>query len=80
MLQELSETAENQTQSGVWRRAIVYMVWGEAFIYEAVRSASTAAFMGIPLVLITDIASQDFIPDNHPFSRIQLVEKFRSKD
>lgn len=80
MRQELSEIASDQTESDDWRRAIVYMVWGENFIHEAVRNASSATFMGIPLVLITDSASQGFIPDKHPFSRIQLVDKFRSKD
>jgi hypothetical protein len=80
MVQELSEIVSDQSTSGVWRRAIVYMVWGADFIHEAMRSASSAAFMGIPLVLITDTASQGFIPDKHPFSHIQLVEKFRSTD
>ena len=80
MEQELSKIVSAQAPSGVWRRAIVYMVWGADFIQQAVRSASSATFMGIPLVLITDIASQDFIPDKHPFSRIQLVKEFRSKD
>lgn len=80
MMQKLSEIVSDQAQSGAWRRAIVYMVWGEKFILEAVRNASSATFMGIPLVLIADRASQGFIPEKHPFNRIKIVENFRSYD
>lgn len=64
----------------IWHRAIVYMAWGEDYIHEAIHSASSAAFMSIPLVLITDKTGETFIPDEHPFSRIQRVDKFRSAD
>ena len=80
MMQDVSDRTADQAAPGTWRRAIVYMVWGERSIAEAARNASSATFVGLPLVLITDAASQGFIPKEHPFSHIRLVEKFRSHD
>lgn len=63
-----------------WRRAIVYMVWGEKYIQQACESARSASFMGIPLILITDEGGREFLPRDHPFDRLQFVENFRSYD
>ncbi len=56
------------------------MVWGQGYVEEAARNAASAAFMGLPLVLITDVDSQGFIPDDHPFTDVRLVTQFRSLD
>jgi len=76
----LSQTTKHRSQQDSWRRAIVYMVWGKNYMDILLRNARSAEFMGLPLILITDASSQGFIPDNHPFSQIKIVEKFRSED
>lgn len=63
-----------------WRRAIVYMVWGEKYIRQACESARSASFMGIPLILITDEEGREILPCDHPFDHLKFVEKFRSYD
>ncbi len=80
MMQESPEIVSHRAQSGTWRRAIVYMAWGSQAIQEGVRNAASATFMGFPLVLITDLSSQEYIPEKHPFSVIQIVNEFRSHD
>ena len=70
----------NSNTDNHWRRAIVYMAWGEAFIQQACESASSATFMNIPLILITDAADRHLVPAEHPFTKIETVENFRSYD
>ena len=70
----------SQTSEQKWRRAILYMAWGERYIRQACDNAYSAKFMGVPLVLISDQANQKLIPDDHPFDEIRLIDEFRSYD
>lgn len=63
-----------------WRRAIVYMAWGEKYIQQACQNARSASFMKIPIILITDSANRHLVAQNHPFNEIKVIEKFRSYD
>lgn len=56
------------------------MAWGEAYIQQACNNAGSAAFLDIPLILITDVANRHLLPDDHPFQHIEIIDKFRSYD
>jgi len=69
-----------QSSSSKWRRAILYLAWGEKYTRQACDNARSAKFMGVPLILISDKANQNLIPDDHPFDEIRLIDEFRSYD
>jgi len=52
------------------RRAIVYQAWGQKYIAEAVRSATTAAIVRADRLLITNAESRRFLPPDPPFERV----------
>lgn len=52
------------------KRAIVYLAWGRKYIEEAVRSATTAAIVGVDRLLITNTESRGFLPPDAPFERV----------
>jgi hypothetical protein len=57
-------------------RAIVYVAWGRSHIEEAIRSATTAAIVGVDRLLITNAASREFLRPDAPFERI-IEHEFR---
>ncbi len=57
-----------------WRRAIIYLVWGEKYLAFAIKSANSAAFMGVPFVLVTDRTTAEYLSDEHPFSAIKIID------
>ncbi len=63
-----------------WRRVIAYIAWGEQFVRLAAKNSASAMFLGIPIILITDREGARFIPEEHPFSNVVEVERFRSYD
>jgi hypothetical protein len=74
-----TESKEDKNNSK-YRRAIVYMVWGEKFVQQALDNIPPKEIVDVPVVLITDKESECFVPQNHPFESIKIVEKFRSYD
>ena len=79
-MEALPEVPIRPAPAEKWRRAIVNMVWGAKFVEQSLQCAASAAFMEIPFVLITDAASEQYIPADHPFARVKIVERFRSYD
>jgi len=62
------------------RRVIAYVAWGEKYVLEACANATSASFLNIPLLLVTNKDSAGFVPSDHPFSSVEVVESFRSDD
>ncbi len=64
----------NCTKNTQRHRAIVYLAWGQRYLDLAVKSANSAAFMDIPFVLITNQITAGFLPTDHLFSMVKLIE------
>ncbi len=52
------------------KRAVVYAAWGERHVGEAVRSATTAALVGVDRLLVTSAESRAFLRSDAPFERV----------
>ena len=63
----------------VFKRAVVYLAWGETFIGQAMASARSVKSMGLPIVLITDEESTRFVVDEELFDVIRVIELQRGK-
>lgn len=60
--------------SRAFRRAILYIAWGEEHLQLAMASARSAAFMNVPAFFYTNEATAALVPDASPFERVITVE------
>lgn len=61
-----------------FKRAIVYVAWGQRFVEEAIASAHSAAFLKIDRLLITDLESEAILSKEVPFERV-IAHRFTIK-